>query len=87
MVSGNIWAFVALNDELLKSSVARGICRQRPTRISSDARLDPLRLKARLLIEGFAFGKTFGAGRTPQQFDVAVLGGPVAGAENSDRRA
>ena len=52
--------FVALNDELLEALGGAWDLPPKTNENLSDERLDPLRMKARLLIEGFHSGKTWG---------------------------
>src|SRR6059058_1216426 len=78
--------FVALNDELLSEL---GGAWDVPPKADEDfkhPRLDPLRMKARLLIEGFDSSTVWLEGPA-QQFDAAVLAGPPARTQNADYRA
>ena len=79
--------FVALNDELLNALGGAWDLPPKADETFTRPELDPLRLKARLLIEGFRFGACLGLEGSAQQLDVAVLAGPPAGFENADYRA
>ena len=79
--------FVALNDELLNALGGAWDLPPKADETFTRRELDPLRLKARLLIESFRFGPCLGLEGSAQQLDLAVLAGPPAGFENADYRA
>ena len=79
--------FVALNDELLSDLGGAWDLPPKTSENLSEERLGQLRMKARLLIEGFHSAQIWGWKGSPQQFGVAVLERPPAGLENADHRA
>ena len=79
--------FVALNDELLNELGGAWDLPPNASENFKHTRLDPLRMKARLLIERVQFGRSLGLERSAQQFDAAFLAGPAAWHENAHHGA
>ena len=79
--------FVALNDELLNA--LGGAWDLPPSRNENVAQagLDPLRMKARLLIGRIPFSRCLGLEGSAQHFNAAILAGPAARHDNAHHGA
>src|SRR5262245_5522963 len=78
--------FVTLNDELLSELGGAWDLPPRAEERFTDPRLDPLLLKARLLIEKFDPARVWGW-KDPRNSLAGVLAGAVAGTQNRHSRA
>ena len=79
--------FVALNDELLNALGGAWDLPPKRDENFAHARLDPLRMKARLLDRKVRFGRSLGLEGSAQQFDAAILAEPAARHENAHHGA